>query len=54
MDLPYYRCEDCGHEFAKTELTLDVEDEPLSCPVCGGLDIALVETGEAGGAGRAA
>jgi len=48
MDVPYYHCEDCGHEFAKTELTADVEDEPLACPVCGGLDLQLVESSGSG------
>lgn len=44
MDTPYYRCEDCGHEFAKTEFMPDVEDEDVpACPACGGLDIQLVE-----------
>jgi putative FmdB family regulatory protein len=47
MDAPYYRCEDCGATFAKTELLPDVEEDLVSCPECGGLDIALVETDEA-------
>ena len=43
MDIPYFRCEDCGHEFAKTEFMPDVEDDDIvECPVCGGLDIQLV------------
>ena len=29
MDVPYYSCEDCGAEFAKTELLPDVEDDLL-------------------------
>ena len=43
MDVPYYSCEDCGAEFAKTELLPDVEEDLMSCPECGGLDIQLVE-----------
>jgi NAD-dependent SIR2 family protein deacetylase len=43
MDVPYYRCEDCGATFPKTELLPDVEEDLPSCPNCGGLDIALVE-----------
>jgi len=39
----YYRCEDCGHEFEKTDFFADVEDSPLACPACGGLDLGLVE-----------
>ena len=35
-----FQCEDCGHVFE--ELRVDVEDEPLSCPKCGGLDIQLM------------
>lgn len=44
METPYFRCEDCGHEFAKTEFLPDVEDAIVSCPSCGGLDIQLVQT----------
>ena len=44
MDAPYYSCEDCGARFAKTELLPDVEEDLVSCPECGGLDIQLVET----------
>ncbi len=44
MDTPYYSCEDCGAVFAKTELLPDIEDDLLSCPECGGLDIQLVQT----------
>jgi uncharacterized Zn finger protein len=44
METPYYTCEDCGCEFTKTELLPDVEDDLVSCPECGGLDIGLVET----------
>jgi putative FmdB family regulatory protein len=47
MDAPYYKCEDCGATFTKTELLPDVEEDLVSCPECGGLDIALVETDEA-------
>ena len=44
MDIPYFRCEDCGHEFAKTGFMPDVEDDDIvECPVCGGLDIQLVD-----------
>jgi DNA-directed RNA polymerase subunit RPC12/RpoP len=43
MDVPYYSCEDCGAVFAKTELYPDVEDDVITCPECGGLDIQLVE-----------
>ena len=43
MEAPYYKCEDCGSVFTKTELLPDVEEDLISCPECGGLDIALVE-----------
>ncbi|HTR83682.1 MAG TPA: hypothetical protein VMI56_04330 [Reyranella sp.] len=43
MKGPFYRCEDCGHEFPKTEFLPDLEDAFVSCPVCEGLDIQLVE-----------
>ena len=43
MKVPYYRCEDCGHEFEKTELFQDIEDDLVSCPNCEGLDLQLVE-----------
>ena len=43
MKIPYYRCEDCGHEF---DFVPDIEDSPLACPECDGLDIQLVETPE--------
>jgi DNA-directed RNA polymerase subunit RPC12/RpoP len=43
MDAPYYKCEDCGTVFTKTELLPDVEEDLISCPECGGLDIGLVE-----------
>jgi Zn finger protein HypA/HybF involved in hydrogenase expression len=43
MDTPYFKCEDCGHEFEKTEFLPDVEDAIVSCPICDGLDIQLVE-----------
>lgn len=44
MDIPYFRCEDRGHEFRKTEFMPDIEDEDLpECPNCGGLDIQLVD-----------
>ncbi len=39
----HFRCEDCGHEFPKTRLQPDLEDEPVVCPACGGMDIQLVE-----------
>ena len=44
MDVPYYTCEDCGTVFTKTELLPDIEEDLISCPECGGLDIGLVET----------
>lgn len=45
MTVVRYKCEDCGHEFE--ELRADVEEGPLACPNCGGLDIQLlVEEGE--------
>lgn len=44
MDAPYFKCEDCGHEFAKTDFMPDIEDEDIvECPACGGMDIQLVE-----------
>ena len=43
MDVPYYLCEDCGHRFVQTEFLPDVEDELLPCPLCGGLDLQLIE-----------
>jgi DNA-directed RNA polymerase subunit RPC12/RpoP len=43
MDVPYYACEDCGTVFTKTELLPDIEEDLISCPECGGLDIGLVE-----------
>jgi len=44
MEAPYFRCEDCGHEFARTEFMPDIEDDDhVECPQCGGLDIQLVE-----------
>ena len=43
MDVPYYKCEACGCTFTKTELLPDIEEDLISCPECGGLDIALVE-----------
>ena len=49
METPYFRCEDCGHEFAKTEFMPDIEDDDhIECPECGGLDIQLIESGRAG------
>jgi len=49
METPYFRCEDCGHEFAKTEFMPDIEDDDhIECPKCGGLDIQLIEQAEAG------
>ena len=47
MDAPFYKCEDCGATFAKTEFLPDVEEGLLECPECGGLDIGLVEKDEA-------
>lgn len=38
----HFLCEDCGHEFPKTRMQPDIEDEPVVCPKCGGMDIALV------------
>jgi DNA-directed RNA polymerase subunit RPC12/RpoP len=43
MKTPFYKCEDCGVTFTKTELLPDVEEDLMSCPECGGLDIGLVE-----------
>jgi len=43
MNAPYYQCEDCGFEFEKSEFLADVEEYPLACPACDGLDIQLVE-----------
>ena len=44
MNVPYFRCEDCGHEFEKTEFMPDVEDDDIvECPECGGMDIQLVD-----------
>ncbi|NLE21934.1 MAG: hypothetical protein GX624_04030 [Actinobacteria bacterium] len=43
MQGPYYECKDCGCTFTKTELLSDIEEDLISCPECGGLDIALVE-----------
>jgi predicted Zn-ribbon and HTH transcriptional regulator len=42
MKIPYYRCEDCGFEFEKSDLIPEIEDSPLACPACDGLDIELV------------
>jgi putative FmdB family regulatory protein len=43
--MKHYRCEDCSTEF--DEMEVDIEDEPLSCPNCGGMDIQLLgEDGE--------
>jgi predicted nucleic acid-binding Zn ribbon protein len=39
MNVPYFKCQDCGHEFERTEYLPDVEDALVSCPVCDGLDI---------------
>lgn len=50
----HFRCEDCGHEFPKTGFLPDIEDELLSCPECGGLDIQLIERSESGEARDAA
>ncbi len=44
MDVPCSICEDCGYEFAMTELVRDIEEDPVACPECGGLDIELVTT----------
>ena len=30
MNAPYYKCEDCGHEFEKTDFVPDVEDALVS------------------------
>jgi putative FmdB family regulatory protein len=43
MNPPYFKCEDCGHEFEKSAFLPDVEDALVSCPMCEGLDIQLVE-----------
>jgi putative FmdB family regulatory protein len=39
MDGHTYACEDCGVTFV--ELLPEIEDAPLVCPECGGLDIGL-------------
>ena len=39
----YYQCEDCGHEFQDAGFPPDIEDGPLACPSCGGMDIQLLE-----------
>lgn len=41
MSAARYLCEDCGHEFEM--VAPDIEEGPLACPECGGLDIQLVE-----------
>jgi len=43
MKMPYYRCEDCGYEFEKSAFLPDIEESPLACPACDGLDIQLME-----------
>jgi len=47
----HFLCEDCGHEFPKTSLERDIEDdlEGISCPECEGLDIQLVTPENAAG-----
>lgn len=40
MSSRVYQCEDCGARFEEVEL--DIEDEPLVCPSCGGLDLQLI------------
>jgi predicted Zn-ribbon and HTH transcriptional regulator len=40
MTTKQFTCEDCGFEFEESDL--DIDDEPLACPNCGGLDIQLV------------
>lgn len=40
MSVKHFHCEDCDHEF--DELEVDIEEEPLACPKCGGLDLQLV------------
>jgi Zn finger protein HypA/HybF involved in hydrogenase expression len=35
-----FKCEDCGFEFE--EVYLDIDDRPLACPNCDGLDIQLI------------
>ena len=40
METPYFRCEDCGHEFARTEFMPDIEDDDhVECPQCGGCSV---------------
>ena len=39
MDGHTYTCEDCGFTFV--EILSEIEDAPLACPRCGGLDIGL-------------
>jgi putative FmdB family regulatory protein len=40
MTVQHFKCEDCGHEFE--QLLPEIEDEPLVCPNCGGLDVQLL------------
>jgi nucleotide-binding universal stress UspA family protein len=45
-----FKCEKCGRQ--SELLLLEIEDEPLACPYCGGLDMQLLaeeETEEGGG-----
>ena len=44
MAIKRFKCEDCGFEFQ--EVDLDIDDEPLACPSCGGLDLQLLGEAE--------
>jgi len=46
MSRSSYRCEDCGHDFESTGYPPEIEDSPLACPVCGGLDIQVLDESE--------
>jgi hypothetical protein len=43
MNKPFYRCEDCGHEFQQSGFPPDIEESSLAYPPCGALDIQLVD-----------
>jgi predicted Zn-ribbon and HTH transcriptional regulator len=40
----HYMCEDCGYVF--DEVIVDIEEGPLACPECEGLDIQLLKETE--------
>jgi len=43
METAHYVCEDCGYEFAKSELFPDIEDAEVACPNCGGIELQVVD-----------